>query len=333
MKHTNDFDDVFKTLKIKHIRLFISVINETFGKNFPLDAHVDILAAEGYLTESETAKGDRKLEEKITDFLIRLGGETFLLECQSYDDGSMAIRLAEYAFIAARKTATWNVGTAHIPMPSFSVVYVRRTSRTPKKTSITFSFPNGQEVVYEADNVILDDLTKEYIIEKRLFPYIPFYIARYEKDITGSGDISQAISDLEYFRNQMAALHAAGELDDMEIIDLMGFVNTVITHISDGNEAEERLVNVMGGVVMETESERLISNGIAIGEERGIAIGEERGIAIGEKRGEEKGICSFVELCQEMGLPFKDTVQKLGLKFGLPETTAKEKVLIYWNIE
>ena len=139
----------------------------------------------------------------------------------------------------------------------------------------------------------------------------------------------------------MAALHAAGELDDMEIIDLMGFVNTVITHIADGNEAEERLVNVMGGVVMETESERLISNGIAIGEERGIAIGEERGIAIGEergiaigeKRGEEKGICSFVELCQEMGLPFKDTVQKLGLKFGLPETTAKEKVLSYWNIE
>ena len=127
----------------------------------------------------------------------------------------------------------------------------------------------------------------------------------------------------------MAALHAAGELDDMEIIDLMGFVNTVITHISDGNEAEERLVNVMGGVVMETESERLISNGIAIGEERGIAIGEERGIAIGE----EKGICSFVELCQEMGLPFKDTVQKLGLKFNLPENTAKEKVLIYWNIE
>lgn len=33
------------------------------------------------------------------------------------------------------------------------------------------------------DNVILDDQTKEYIVEKRLFPYIPFYIARYEKDI------------------------------------------------------------------------------------------------------------------------------------------------------
>ena len=89
----------------------------------------------------------------------------------------------------------------------------------------------------------------------------------------------------------MTVLHAAGELEGMEIIDLMGFVNTVITHITDGNDAEERLVNVMGGVVMEMESEKLISSGIDIG----------------EKRDEEKGICSFVELCQELGLSQEDT--------------------------
>ena len=28
------------------------------------------------------------------------------MECQSYDDGSMAIRIAEYAFIVARQFAT-----------------------------------------------------------------------------------------------------------------------------------------------------------------------------------------------------------------------------------
>jgi hypothetical protein len=33
-------------------------------------------------------------------------------------------------------------------------------------------------------DVILAELTKEYIVEKRLFPYIPFYIARYEKELT-----------------------------------------------------------------------------------------------------------------------------------------------------
>ena len=67
---------------------------------------------------------------------------------------------------------------------------------------------------------------------------------------------------------------------------------------------------------METESEKLISNGIAIG----------------EKRGEEKGICSFVELCQELGLSQEDTRQKLEMKFGLQKNTADDKVTKYWKM-
>lgn len=51
----------------------------------------------------------------------------------------------------------------------------------------------------------------------------------------------------------MVRLHREGELSDDEIVDLMGFVNTIITHITNGNENEERLVNIMGGTVIETE--------------------------------------------------------------------------------
>ena len=86
------------------------------------------------------------------------------LSCQSYDDGSMAIRIAEYAFIVARQFATWDIGHATIQMPKFSVIYVKRTDQTPKTTKITFVFPDGQVVNYESDNVILEKLTKEYII-------------------------------------------------------------------------------------------------------------------------------------------------------------------------
>ena len=93
---------------------------------------------------------------------------------------------------------------------------------------------------------------------KRLFPYVPFYIARYEKDIVAENNIEGAVKDLEYFRDEMLRLHEAKELSDDELIDLKGFVNTIITHITNGNEYEERLVNVMGGTVIETESERLL---------------------------------------------------------------------------
>lgn len=99
-KQTHDYDNVFKTMKSKHKRLFVAVINDIFGKCYPMDVRVDVLPSEGYLTESETADGRKEIEEQISDFLIRIGSEVYLLECQSYDDGSMAIRIAEYALLS-----------------------------------------------------------------------------------------------------------------------------------------------------------------------------------------------------------------------------------------
>ena len=90
-KKTPDYDNVFKTMKMKHKRLFISVINDTFGKNYSMDAKVEILPSEGYLTENGTTDGSKDITEK-----------------------------------------------------------------TPKTTRITFTFPDGQEVHYESENVILE---------------------------------------------------------------------------------------------------------------------------------------------------------------------------------
>ena len=270
-KKTPDYDNVFKTMKMKHKRLFVSVINDVFGKDYPSDIKVEVLPSEGYLTESETADGSKEIEEQISDFLIKIGSEVYLLECQSYDDGSIAIRIAEYAFIVARQFAKWDIGHATIPMPQFTVIYVKRTGRTPRMTTITFTFPDGQSIDYKSDNVILDDLTKEYIIEKRLFPYIPFYIARYEGDISSEGAIDRAITDVTYFRDALIRLHQEKELSDGEMIDLMGLVNTIITHITNGNKNEERLVNIMGGTVIETESDRIkIKLIIELGQEDGL---------------------------------------------------------------
>ncbi len=164
-----------------------------------------------------------------------------------------------------------------------SIIYVKKTDKTPKSTTITFTFPDGQRVDYKSENVILAEFTKEYIVEKRLFPYIPFYVARYEKEIAYGGRIEEAVKDLKYFRNEMLRLHKAGELSDDEIIDLMGFVNIIITNITNGNENEERLVNIMGGTVIETESEKLIQRGVKQGMQQGkvqiiIELGKEEGL-------------------------------------------------------
>ena len=313
-KKTHDYDNVFKTMKSKHKRLFISVINDTFGRDYPVDADVAVLPSEGYLTESETADGSKEIEEQISDFLLKIGQEVYLLECQSYNDDSMAIRIAEYAFIAARQSAVWDIGHATIPMPRFSIIYIKRTDKTPKATTITFTFPDGQTVDYESENVILEHFTKEYIVEKRLFPYIPFYIARYEKDIASESNVDRAIEDLNYFRDALLRLRGTEELSDAEMIDLMGFVNTIITHIANGNKNEERLVNVMGGTIIETESEKWVRQGM------------QQGMRQGMQQGQAKMI---VELGQDDGQDDEAILRKLREKIGLSLEEAKDCLAKY----
>ena len=48
-------------------------------------------------------------------------------------------------------------------------------------------------------------------------------------------NIEEAIKALEYFRNEMVRLHEADEKSDDELIDLKGFVNTIVTLITNGN--------------------------------------------------------------------------------------------------
>ena len=145
--------------------------------------------------------------------------------------------------------------------------------------------------------MILEELTREYIIEKKLFPYIPFYIARYEKDIVTGDDIDAAVGDLVYLKNEIIRLHDESELSDLEMTDLIGFIKTIITHITDGNKNEERLVNVMGGRIIETQTE------------------------IWMKQGKAQMI---VELGQEDGLSDEAVLNRLQEKIGLSLEEAKE---------
>lgn len=317
-KRTRDYDNVFKTMKAKHKRLFIPVINDIFGKAYPIDAEIAILPSEGYLTENETADGSKEIEEQISDFLLRIGHEVYLLECQSYNDDFMAIRIAEYAFLAARQSAVWDIGHAVIPMPRFSVIYIKRTDRTPQTTTITITFPDGQAVSYASENVILERLTKEDIIGKRFFPYIPFYIARYEKEIALERNVDHVAEDLTYFKDALLRLRGTKELSDGEMIDLMGFVNTIITHITNGNKNEERLVNVMGGTIIETESEKWVR--------QGMQQGMQQGMRQGMLQGQAKMI---IELGQDAGQDDEAILRKLQEKIGMSLEEAKDCIRKY----
>ena len=75
-------------------------------------------------------------------------------------------------------------------------------------------------------------------------------------------------------------------------------MNTIITHITNGNKNEERLVNVMGGTIIETESEKWMRQGM------------ERGVQQGQAK-------MLIELGQEDGLDDTTILQRIQERIGL----------------
>ena len=258
MKQKHDYDNTFKTLKSRHQRLFIAVINEAFGKNYSLNSKVETLPSEGVFLNHETSDTEEKMEKRENDFLLHIGDDYYLLECQSYDDDSMSIRLAEYTFLAVRSQASYTQSRVELPIPHFTVIYIKNTPDTPKTTTIAYRFPDGTLYEQTEQNIFLSDLTKEEIIEKELYVYIPFYIARYEKELKSGKEYEKAIKDLAYFREQMLQLRQRNQLNDVEVDDLRDCVNQIVLHITDGNAIEKEVVSVMGGEVFELHSERIV---------------------------------------------------------------------------
>ncbi len=103
-----------------------------------------------------------------------------------------------------------------------------------------------------------------------------------------------AVNDLTYFGDEIIRLYKENELSGGGMSDLMGFVNTIITNIMNGNE--ERLVNVMGGRIIETQTEKWLKQG---------------------------KVQMLIEMGQENGLVDLEILQKLQEKIGVPLEYAK----------
>lgn len=246
------FEDVFKSLKVEHTRLFIPLINEVFGTDYSLDEKIELLPSEG-VTLTPANDGTADVKKRVTDMIVKIRDKLYIIECQSDNDSTMVIRLAEYAFMGALRNAVLKDGIMHIKMPKYTVLYVRSNSKTPRKTRIKVSFPTGEVVDYYSDNILMKEITKEEIVDKRLYALVPFYILRYEEAIKkNKANIDVLEAELRYFSEHLNQEMQDGTFYYNESRDIKYLSNNLIRKVFGDENVEnaERLVNVMGGNVV-----------------------------------------------------------------------------------
>ena len=256
------FDDVFRTMIEKMPYLAVPLINEVFHTSYPHDVPIVQLR-----NEHQQENG-----EIITDSCLKIGGKLYHIECQSLDDTTMAIRMIEYDFSIAVENAQKQGRRYRMDFPKSCVLYLRSGNNTPDFLEVEMALANGNIVLYQIPTIKLETYTKDGIFEKNLLMLLPFYIMRYEKDIhemSENPELFQCLlNEYEEIRTNLVK-----ELSGADKAALYMDLNRLIIKIADYICQSEEVVRkgigeVMGGKVLELESERLWAEGEARGEER-----------------------------------------------------------------
>ena len=251
------FDDVFRTMIEKMPYLAVPLINEVFHTSYPEDVKITQLRNEHQQKDGEI----------ITDSCLLIGKKMYHIECQSTDDTTMAIRMIEYDFAIAVENAEKQGRRYRIEFPRSCVLFLRSSGNTPDYLEADVIFPDGKTHVYSIPAIKMADYTKDHIFEKNLLMLLPFYIMRYEKkkhDMRKNLELLQILLD-EYDEIRINLEKELTETGKAELYtNLTKLIVKIADHIFEKEEdIQKGIGDVMGGKVLELESERLKAEGEA----------------------------------------------------------------------
>ena len=251
------FDDVFRTMIEKMPYLAVPLINEVFHTSYPEDVKITQLRNEHQQKDGEI----------ITDSCLLIGKKMYHIECQSKDDTTMAIRMIEYDFAIAVENAEKQGRRYRIEFPRSCVLFLRSSGNTPDYLEADVIFPDGKTHVYSIPAIKMADYTKDHIFEKNLLMLLPFYIMRYEKkkhDMRKNLELLQILLD-EYDEIRINLEKELTETGKAELYtNLTKLIVKIADHIFEKEEdIRKGIGDVMGGKVLELESERLKAEGEA----------------------------------------------------------------------
>ncbi|MCM1047782.1 MAG: hypothetical protein NC433_05080 [Clostridiales bacterium] len=118
------------------------------------------------------------------------------------------------------------------------------------------------------------NFSKEEMFQKRLLILIPFYVLRYEKDIkAGKNEILGKLKgEYEYIKKQLTI--EGNSINEPRLYyELAVLTQRILDYVGKGNEDyKERMGNIMGGVILELESDKIWNEGSQYADSRRLIL-------------------------------------------------------------
>ena len=188
----------------------------------------------------------------------------------------MILRMIEYDFAISLENAEKIHGTYRIQFPHSCILYLRGDDQR-EAIGMKVLFPDGQMVEYKVPVIRMEWYSIEEVLQKGLLMLLPFYIIRYEK-------VKQQLEEDEALRVKLFQEYEIIEKyletkllkegKEKEFRDIRELIHRITDYIfSESEKIRKGMDEIMGGQVLELESDRLIKKGEAIGKELGKEIG------------------------------------------------------------
>ena len=256
MANSTIFDDVFQTIKEKMPELTIPLINEVFGTDYPADTVI----VQGK-NEHHTANG-----KIITDSYLIIGTCRYHLECQSTEDNTMVLRMIEYDFAIGLEYAQKEAGKYRIHLPHSCVLYLRGDNPSPSQ-NLELVLPDGRSIEYRVPVIRMEWYSIEKILQKHLTMLLPFYVMRYENAKLEDEQLCKRLFEEYGLIQRYLEETYLQKGQEKAFRDVMELINRITNYIFSKTEnVRKELGEIMGGQVLELESDRLIKKGEQIGE-------------------------------------------------------------------
>ena len=135
----------------------------------------------------------------------------------------------------------------------------------PDFLEMVMAMPDGRKLEYQVPVVHVQAYTKDEIFQKKLIFLLPFYIMRYEKKR------NQAETDPVFLEGLLREYAEIEEYLEEELLDqdreqayrdMIELIRRIADYIfADRKKVKERLGDIMGGKVLELETDKLIKRG------------------------------------------------------------------------
>lgn len=280
-KRAMDYDGIFKEyLQRLSDKAIIAFINSVFKKSYPPDSEVTRLNKEDNLENGK----------RLADTYIRINDDVFHIELQTKTDKSIALRMFEYGFAAAVQHGKEDLGNnLRLRFPEPTVIYLRSTKNVPDEITVELELPKNNIVNFEIPVKKMKDFDISALVEKEMYPIIPFNAMKYESKFNEEA----FLSDLDYISKALIQHVEQGKLLAQEAKDIIkksfDIAQNVVSELKIQNY--EEVIEKMESIdrVEVTDILGMCAEYEKKGEIRGIRKGRAEGKAEGKAEGTVEG--------------------------------------------